>query len=102
MVNRVFAGELGEEFRPLAAGRPQAGAAAPRVELIVADKGADWDYDGLVSAWRVAEAQALGDRLAELMGDGAASAGDTVVLLRAATDMRVYERALEDRGSPRT
>ena len=100
VVNRAFAVELGEEFRPLAAGRPQAEAAAPLVELIVADKGADWDYDGLVSAWRVAEAQALGDRLAELMGDGAASAGDTVVLLRAATDMRVYERALEDRGIP--
>jgi ATP-dependent helicase/nuclease subunit A len=99
VVNRAFAAELGDDFRPLVAARA-AQAGEPLVELIVADKGAEWDYDGLVSAWRVAEAQALGDRLAQLMQAGGTTPGDTVVLLRAATDMRVYERALEDRGIP--
>jgi ATP-dependent exoDNAse (exonuclease V) beta subunit len=100
VVNRAFWSELGEGFRPLEPGRDEASNTGPRVELIVADKGADWDYDGPVSAWRVAEAQALGDRVAELMQAGDATPGDTVVLLRASTDMRVYERALEDRGIP--
>ncbi len=100
VVNQAFGAELGERFRRLEAGRTEEQGTDPLVELIVADKGADWDYDGLVSAWRVAEAQALGDRLAELMRTGQATAADTVVLLRAATDMRVYERALEDRGIP--
>jgi ATP-dependent helicase/nuclease subunit A len=99
-INRAFTTELGERFRPLEAGRSDAEGHEPLVELIVADKGAEWDYDGLVSAWRVAEAQALGDRLAGLMAAREATPGQTVLLLRAATDMRVYERALEDRGIP--
>ena len=100
-INRLFEHELGEDFRPLRAGREDGspGVAEPRVELLVADKGADWDYDGLASPWRVAEARALATRLAELVRDGV-HPGEVVLLLRAATDMRVYERALEDRGIP--
>ena len=130
-VNRVFERELAPDFRPLRARRaPEDGQDEPLVELLVADKGAEWsDYDGLASPWRAAEAQALAGRLVEVLGGGAspaevlgggaslvevlgggaspgevvgggASPGEVVVLLRAATDMRLYERALEDRGIP--
>ena len=47
----------------------------------------------------MAEARALADRIGELI-DGGAAAGEVVVLLRATTDMRTYERALEERGVP--
>ena len=97
---------MGADFTPLRAGRdpaapPPAGvsAAEPLVELIVADKGADWNLEGIASPWRQAEAAALADRVAELVAAGA-SAGEIVVLMRATTDMRAYERALERRGLP--
>jgi ATP-dependent helicase/nuclease subunit A len=119
VINRAFEVELGDRFRPLVPGRPAgvsdtqgdgasaaqtasalaAQTATPLVELLVADKGADWESDGLASPWRVAEARALGDRVGDLVTGGAAPK-DIVVLLRAATDMRVYERALEERGIP--
>jgi ATP-dependent helicase/nuclease subunit A len=99
VINRCFAAELGEQFRLLRAGREAADITDPRVELIVADRGADWDSEALSTPWRVAEARALSTRVAELMGGGT-PARDIVVLLRAATDMRVYERALEERGTP--
>ena len=63
------------------------------------DKGADWELEGLASPWRLAEARALADRVAELVADGAAP-DEIVVLTRATTDMRAYERALERRGLP--
>jgi ATP-dependent exoDNAse (exonuclease V) beta subunit len=47
----------------------------------------------------VAEARALAARVGRLLGDGTA-ARDVVLLTRATTDLRVYERALEDRGIP--
>jgi len=101
VINGVFEEELGDSFRPLRAGRTDAPAAddEPRVELIVADKGADWTMEGLGSPWRIAEARALAARIHRLLGEGAA-ARDVVLLTRATTDLRVYERALEDRGIP--
>ncbi len=100
VVNRCFAAELGESFRPLEAGRDAASEEeGSQVELLVADRGADWDSEALSTPWRVAEARALAARVGELLTEGAA-AGDIVLLLRAATDMRVYERALEERGIP--
>jgi ATP-dependent exoDNAse (exonuclease V) beta subunit len=98
-VNRAFGVEMGDQFRPLVPGREEAPSEQPLVELLVADKGADWESEGLASPWRVAEARALGDRVKELVTAGAAPR-DIVVLLRAATDMRVYERALEERRVP--
>jgi ATP-dependent helicase/nuclease subunit A len=98
-LNLAFAGELGERFKPLRAGRPDAPDARERIELVIVDKGADWALEGLASPWRLAEARALADRVAELAGDGVAP-GDIVVLMRATTDMRAYERALERRGLP--
>ncbi len=101
-LNLAFAVELGERFKPLRAGRQDAPATTaddPRVELLVVDKGADWALEGIASPWRLAEARALAGRVAELVQAGAA-AGDVVVLTRATTDMRAYERALEARGLP--
>ena len=48
--------------------------------------------------WRQAEARLLAQRVAELVAGGQVAAGDVAVLLRAATDLPVYERALEERG----
>ena len=47
----------------------------------------------------MAEARALAPGSGELLADGTA-ARDVVLLTRATTDLRVYERALEDRGIP--
>ena len=101
-INAAFATELGARFRPLLAGRGSAAPAAsvpeePLVELVLVDKGADWDLDGVASPWRLAEARALADRVTELVAAGHALK-DIVVLMRATTDMRAYERALERRG----
>jgi ATP-dependent helicase/nuclease subunit A len=101
VINEVFEAQLGDQFRPLRAGRPDAPDVGDgrRVELLVADKGADWAMEGLGAPWRVAEARALAARVERLLADGTA-ARDVVLLTRATTDLRVYERALEDRGIP--
>ena len=100
VINGVFEAELGAQFRPLRAGRTEASVASGAlVELLVADKGADWTMEGLGAPWRVAEARALAARIGRLLADGTAPR-DVVLLTRATTDLRVYERALEDRGIP--
>ena len=101
VINGLFERVLAERFRPLRAGRAAAPAdvARPLVELLVADKGADWTMEGLGAPWRVAEARALAGRLERLLADGVAGR-DIVLLTRATTDLRVYERALEERGIP--
>jgi ATP-dependent exoDNAse (exonuclease V) beta subunit len=48
--------------------------------------------------WRKAEARLLAERIAELVAGGEAHLRDIVVLLRAAGDLPVYERALQDLG----
>jgi ATP-dependent helicase/nuclease subunit A len=103
-LNSAFATALGERFIPLRAGRPEPAAAeraagAPLVELLIADKGADWASDGLASPWRLAEARALADRVGELVAGGA-QPREIVLLTRATTDLRAYERALENAGIP--
>jgi ATP-dependent exoDNAse (exonuclease V) beta subunit len=100
-VNTGFAAALGERFRPLRAGRgPEVPPPSdPRVELLIVDKGAAWRDDGLAAPWRIAEARLLAERVAELIGAGA-SAAEIVLLTRATTDLRTYERALESRGIP--
>src|SRR6202035_4243482 len=77
-------------------GRTDPPAAEPIVELLVADKGAEWDDEGLAAPWRRAEARALARRIEALQ----APPGEIVVLTRATTDLRAYERALEERGIP--
>jgi ATP-dependent exoDNAse (exonuclease V) beta subunit len=110
-LNIAFTPVFGERFTPLTAGRsagptkrpadPAAGGVDPLVELIVVDKAADWGPSAgeLSAAWRVAEARALAGRVHEFVAAGAAPR-DVVLLARATTDLRAYERALEDRGVP--
>jgi ATP-dependent helicase/nuclease subunit A len=98
-LNLAFADQLGDRFKPLRAGRPDEAVADPAVELVLVDKAADWEQEGVASPWRVAEARTLAERVAELVAEGWAP-GEIVVLLRATTDMRAYERALERRGLP--
>ena len=104
-INGAFARELGERFRPLTPGREDEPASAPVVELIIADRDQtvpeqDPQIEQLAAPWRVAEARALAARVRELVDSGQARAADVVVLLRATTDMRVYEQALEAAGVP--
>jgi ATP-dependent helicase/nuclease subunit A len=99
VLNAAFGQAMGERFRPLVAGRADAVAGEPRVELLVSDKGADWAGDGLASPWRLAEARALAARIAALLERGT-EPQEIVVLTRATTDLRAYERALEELGVP--
>ena len=99
VLNAAFGQAMGERFRPLVAGRPDAVAGEPRVELLVSDKGADWAPDGLAAPWRLAEARALAARIAQLLEQGA-QPEEIVVLTRATTDLRAYERALEELAVP--
>jgi ATP-dependent exoDNAse (exonuclease V) beta subunit len=106
-LNIAFAPTFGARFTPLRAGRredaraPDRSGPDPAVELLIVDKAADWGPSAgeMSSAWRMAEARALAGRVYELISDGAAPR-DVVVLARATTDLRAYERALEDRGVP--
>jgi ATP-dependent exoDNAse (exonuclease V) beta subunit len=104
-LNGAFAAALGEAYRPLTPGRADAPSPEPLVELIIADRdGAppepDPSVEQLAAPWRVAEARALAARVRELIAGGQARAADVVVLLRATTDMHVYEQALEAAGVP--
>jgi ATP-dependent helicase/nuclease subunit A len=76
----------------------------PRVELLLTSR-RGWDDEdgerpGASSAplWRHAEADALAQRVAELVATGQARVGEVAVLLRAVGDLDVYERALQSRG----
>jgi ATP-dependent helicase/nuclease subunit A len=100
VLNAGFADRL-EDFMALAPGRVDPPAGGPLVELLIADKTAEWERDeGLATPWRAAEARALAARVAELVLAGECRAADVVVLTRATTDLRVYERALEAAGVP--
>lgn len=99
VLNAGFANIIGERFRPLRAGRTDPPVGDPLVELLIVDKGAQWEADGLASPWRTAEARALARRVSALTEAGIAP-GRVVLLTRASTDLRVYERALEDAGVP--
>ncbi len=82
-------------------------ADTPVIELLLTDKNgwAESPHAQRIAGtlppatlWRQAEARLLAKRVAELVAGGRAAAGDVAVLLRAATDLPVYERALEERG----
>jgi ATP-dependent exoDNAse (exonuclease V) beta subunit len=85
VVNATF------DWRRLRAGREEPPADGPLVELLVVEK-----ED---SSWRAAEARMVAARIEELIANGAL-AREVVILTRAATDLRTYERALEERGVP--
>jgi ATP-dependent helicase/nuclease subunit A len=86
---------------------------APSVELLVVDAVKQrWtdpfpeDEDppfgpGRAPLWRAAEARLLAHRIAELAGpDGPFAPGEVAVLVRASTDIALYERAIADQGLP--
>jgi ATP-dependent helicase/nuclease subunit A len=99
VLNLGFADALGDRFKPLRAGRHDPPLAEPAVEVVLVDKGAEWEQEGVASPWRMAEARTMAQRVSELIDEGWAPA-DIVVLMRATTDMRAYEKALERRGLP--
>jgi ATP-dependent helicase/nuclease subunit A len=99
-LDAAFATAMGERFTPLVPGRGAHGEdLEPCVELLLVDKGAEWELEGMAAPWRLGEARALADRVAELVSAGTPP-NEVVVLTRATTDMRAYERALERRGLP--
>ena len=103
-----------EDFEPLREGAEHGAApVSPSVELLVVDRDGWGDafpdgseatpfgLPGQAPAWRMAEARLLAHRIAELAGpDGPFEPGQVAVLLRASTDMSVYERAIAERGLP--
>ncbi|HWX44760.1 MAG TPA: UvrD-helicase domain-containing protein, partial [Solirubrobacteraceae bacterium] len=106
-VNSVFAERFGEAYTPLIPAREETDGGEPLIELLLTDR-SGWASSPHAHAiagelpaatlWRQAEARLLAQRVAELVAGGQAAAGDVAVLLRAAGDLPVYERALEERG----
>jgi len=89
---------------PFVAGR-EPGDGGPAVELLLTDADAveAWPPETLASlpqatAKRRAEARVVAARIAALVREEGVTPSDVVVLLRAATDMAVFERAIEEQG----
>ena len=113
VVNEAF-GRVWPAYPPLEPGREREAGDAPRVDLLVVDSGkghwgealdegvfGEWMSARKATVWRAAEARLLARRIAELAGPGRRYGwGDVALLLRAARDMDVYERALNDLGVP--
>ncbi len=102
VVGGAFTELLGDAEVALRPGRAEPPREDAPVELlVVARKG--WPDDAFgepphgARAWRIAEARLLARRIDELTS-GPYGAGDVAVLVRAASDMETYERALRDRG----
>ncbi len=105
-VDVIFAQRFGEGFVALrAADAAPPREDEPRVELLVTGE-EGWEErhprigDGLppARASRHAEARLVAQRLAELVRAGEVQPREVAVLLRAGTDIGVYERALRDAG----
>jgi len=111
-INAAFSWALGDDFRPLLPSPQEQSTVRtlqePLVELMIVDKDAVMASDdpellaaaGSSTIWRLAEARALAARIAELVADGVATPGEVVVLMRATTDIQVYDRALAETGLP--
>ena len=105
-LNDAFASLLTEHAAPLVAQREPGPERVP-VELLVTDLDG-WDEPdapglGTLPArnpWRAAEARLVAQRVSDLVSSGEFAARDIAVLLRAATDIHVYERALQEAGVP--
>jgi ATP-dependent exoDNAse (exonuclease V) beta subunit len=93
-VNAVYKTRMGADHLPLVAVREEAEVQPPqRVELLLTDTA------GVAAeTWRAAEAQLVAARIAVLVEEGETAPGEVAVLLRATTDIAVYERALRERG----
>ena len=101
-IDAAFAPVHGAGWIGLRAGRADAPASEPLVELLITDADACADEDGAglpaASPARRTEARLVASRVAELVHAGLARAGDVAVLLRAATNMPLFEQALELEG----
>jgi len=97
-VNELFAGEFGDDFRPL---EPAAGYGDPifgtPVELLVTDK-VSYADSGL--HWRRAEARHVARRVRELVDTGVATPGEIVLLFAAGTDAEWFEEELRSVDLP--
>jgi ATP-dependent helicase/nuclease subunit A len=97
-INHLFSAEFGDEFQRLeAAGRFSDPVFGTPVELLVTDKAS---YVGSELHWRRAEARHIARRVQELIDEGAAAAGEIVLLFAAGTDAEWYEEELRQRGVP--
>ena len=117
VLNLAFADAFEDGFEPLrepdAVDRGAPARTQPAVELLVVDSVKQrWTEpfpdDGeppfgpsRAPLWRAAEARLLAHRIAELAGQcGPFAPGDVAVLVRASTDIALYERAIADQGLP--
>jgi ATP-dependent helicase/nuclease subunit A len=97
-INHLFSAEFGEDFQRLeAAGRFPDPVFGTPVELLVTDKASYADTD---VHWRRAEARHIARRVRELIEEGAASAGEIVLLFAAGTDAEWYEEEIRQLGIP--
>ncbi len=105
-IDAIFVPRFGAQFVPLrAADSAPPCDGEPRVELLVTGE-EGWEErhpgvgDGLPPARpaRYAEARLLAQRVRELVDAGEVEPEEVAVLLRAATDIAVFERALRDAG----
>jgi ATP-dependent helicase/nuclease subunit A len=110
-VNAAFEAVWPVGFERLTPGSTHKPRVGPSVEVLLVDKSKSrWEHAGLPeypfgrgmgeTVWRAAEARLLAARVGALVLDGPFAPGDVAVLMRAASDMSVYERALADRGLP--
>jgi ATP-dependent helicase/nuclease subunit A len=106
-INGVFGERFGDVYTPLIAAREEGHEDTPLIELLLTDRNgwAESPYAQRIAGtlppailWRQAEARLLAQRVAELVAGGQAASGDVAVLLRAAGDLPLYERALQERG----
>ena len=97
-VNELFGSDFGGEFQELAAAAefPDPVFGHP-VELLVTDKES---YKDSGVHWRRGEARAVARRVRELVDNGAATAGEIVLLFAAGTDAEWYEDELRRAGLP--
>jgi ATP-dependent exoDNAse (exonuclease V) beta subunit len=111
-INAAF-GHLHEDYVPLVAGRDgEDDGEHPRVQLLLVDDAHDDETRLPETARRalaagmppartvtlLAEARAVAAHVAGLVRDGVCGAGEVAILLRAASDLHVFERALELEG----
>jgi ATP-dependent exoDNAse (exonuclease V) beta subunit len=98
VVNELFGSHFGGEFQELAAAAefPDPVFGHP-VELLVTDKES---YQDSGVHWRRGEARAVARRVRELVDNGAATAGEIVLLFAAGTDAEWYEDELRRAGLP--
>jgi ATP-dependent helicase/nuclease subunit A len=104
-LNDAFGPVFGAGATPLAPGRDAPATDAAPVELLITDTdgwhAGDAPDLGVLPArhaWRRAEARLVAQRVGDLIASGRFAAREIAVLVRAATDLATYERALGDRG----